>query len=73
MGDWCGSKQVEPWTDQKEITGADRNENDVVLLWVKSIEKNVIFFQGEVFFFLTDPLMGDPFFIDYPFNWHGLI
>jgi hypothetical protein len=32
MGDWCGSTQVEPRTDQKEITGADWNENDVVLL-----------------------------------------
>ena len=48
-------------TDKKEITGAERRENGPCWCDVQSQAKKVIFLNGEVFFFLTRPLMGDPF------------
>ena len=51
-------------TDKKEITGAERRENGPCWCDVQSQAKKVIFLNGEVFFFLTYPLMGDPLIID---------
>jgi len=46
-------------TNKTEITGADKGKNDVALLCVNIKKKLLFFLQGEVFFLLTDPLMGD--------------
>ena len=59
MGDWCGSAFADRRTDKNEITGANQDENKVALLWLKIKKKWPVFFKGEVFFYLTDPLMGD--------------
>jgi hypothetical protein len=55
-----------PRTDKNEITGANQDENKVALLGVKIKKKLPVFFKGEVFFYLTDPLMGDPIHRVYP-------
>ena len=46
---------------QKEVTDANINIF-VILFWCRSItKKSSTFFIGEVFFYLTVPLMGDPY------------
>jgi hypothetical protein len=49
-------------TDEKEITGAKKGDNKARLCWrenKRTSEKRCIFLNGEVFFLLTGPLMGD--------------
>jgi hypothetical protein len=49
-------------TNKKEIAGADGRQSNTVLIGAfKDQAKKVLFFlHGEVFFYLTSPLMGDP-------------
>ena len=65
MGDWCGSGplQAGPRTDKKEVTGAEQWAKRCCAVVGSKVQakKRSIFFNGEVFFLLTRPLMGDPF------------
>ena len=63
MGDRCDQHRVDR-NQKKEITGAsgNKNQNFAGLKIKKNQAKKIVFFlKGEVFFFLTRPLMGDPF------------
>jgi hypothetical protein len=61
MGDWCGSTTID-LTDQIEAMGAEERKqrkrclNNILL----AKRKKSIFSYGEVFFYLTRTLMGDP-------------
>jgi len=47
-------------TNEREVTGAKRGENEAVLvLGLEPSKKGELFCHGEVFFLLTCPLMGD--------------
>jgi hypothetical protein len=48
-------------TNEREVPGAKRGENEAVLvLGLEPSKKGELFCHGEVFFLLTRPLMGDP-------------
>ena len=56
-----GAGQFLTRTNETEVTGAKRGENEAVLvLGLEPSKKGELFCHGEVFFLLTRPLMGDP-------------
>jgi len=61
MGDWSGSTDVDP-TDIIEATGAENGKTAKLSCQLKlwPSENQSCVSHGEVFFFLTCPLMGDP-------------
>ena len=66
MGDWCGyqyklTENQAVRNNGRELEGQTRP----CWCWGSSQQKKEFLFNGEVFFLLTRPLMGDPFMLDF--------
>ena len=62
MGDWCGSATTDTKNRNERNNGCVTGRKRYRAVGGLGQEKiDNIFFDGEVFFLLTGPLMGDPF------------